>query len=1669
MKNLLLLIAISFGMIVGISYAKDKETNEEELLRKSQLTEGAYFQSGLTSFPRNFAPTSAWSTPTNAAISTGYYWVDDREMLDDMLFPNMRPSPSKIDTGYQPELWRKILAGPRMKPATYWQTNKSEGLPFFRQPADGDKDGDFFLQPTDSVDEAIAGPIPLGMNGGFYFNGIRYDSFYVSTNGLIALTNRRYFYDENGNRTIPNGSTSAYDPMSMDWFAGGFRGHDTLWVRKWDNSADSVDRDLKKIPVKDENGVILFKNGLNDPAVDNFGYQFSVLGANPVTTGWDRKVTTNGIRTRGGDLLSGIDPNSRTAMIAVFWGDLVLSQYNPTTKNNEEHGKVMYKRSSNKDSLIIAIYNAQPKGRLIAALNLAAGQGYTTEIPANTRPGDESYATADAHVVLSNVDSSITIHYTRISDSVTYLDPNTGIYMKAHAREIFRYNTTAGVRGFARHVGFGKGGLPPYQPWAGEYIQATTYWDRYYSDTLNPEVMYPNSMSAVKFKQWKNTLRVQSLNYRIRNQAVGAGDTTSFVITVPDANADDYELLAGHSRLGQIQPFAIVQNLTNEIQGPSGINFVKQDHTFRVRFLIRNSVTGRSIYNRVVPVNAKCLSLADNRAVECNGDPNIRVRLVRGTTVLTNNDFINLGFTGIPAYYGVQVQFPPFEPNQFIDEHIGKMKAIAVAEPINPATNTAYEDNWPFDDTLKTTMHVMRRYYDKHPDPRFRVFDDDVSEFFYDLENGDYIPSVWKWVNINANVVSGNDVSKYPLPPRRYDTAANYFLEVPNALKVLHSPTIRMNRVQRANGAEPLARFGDNRSPQRNGDEIRSFPIDLRGKKGTVLTLSVQRTAYNPDIKRGFADKLLVGPEPRVVRQGNVLNPYLLGNSVSSLPDELVVEFAKPSDDGINGITNIPLTNWRHHPYRRGTALYARTDMAALTLYGAGGYLIGFLEKDKDSVLAPPGAAASGLINSLRADLYDDGFDLEYKKFAIPIPDTFINWRNNGAQYFRFRIKVYATNNKIAKNCVNCVADDFDDFFVDNVRLLYRSETTDLEISSVKVNWPYTIAPASQTTNIPLSVVISNNTTLNAANFAVKLKIFRTDSKGNLINNDPIYCRTQTISNLTPSGTINISMPSWNARKSQIDTISYYRLYANLIMGEKDLIPSNDTTFSDFVLRVGNVFAYDPAVEKSYNSINDFITPKGKGLNFTLPLITKPNPLPGLPPIQVNSPRAGQGSLDGLNIANFSFVTDATGAVGGDGSGSIAAKFTLLNSDTLRGFSIFWAGINKAADYVTIRLYEGGDKLPNESKIIKVFHTRRGGPNFANIYDQYVNYQFDEPIILTNGVYWLGVSQDGETGFELAASSSRSGMRTTNLWEDQSTGWLGEQGISLNLDKGFRKIVDGKLVNDNLFAFQNVTTIGKWMEFTPAKGNPAFGHLDHRGICINDMSTFTMTRGTWIPMIRALFGFKPFGEAVNDYEWCPDENVVPVELYTFTGNVRNSGIDLYWETASEINNFGFYVEKRIANSKDDFKQIGFVQGVGNSSSISRYNFLDKDVKVKTTYEYRLRQVDKDGSQDCFTSNIVTLTYDRIGELVLEPNMPNPFVNQTVISFNLPQSQEVRLEVIDMLGNTVKVLENGYLQANRHSYIFDGNDANGNALPTGIYIYKLSAGNNIQSLKMNIVR
>jgi photosystem II stability/assembly factor-like uncharacterized protein len=83
---------------------------------------------------------------------------------------------------------------------------------------------------------------------------------------------------------------------------------------------------------------------------------------------------------------------------------------------------------------------------------------------------------------------------------------------------------------------------------------------------------------------------------------------------------------------------------------------------------------------------------------------------------------------------------------------------------------------------------------------------------------------------------------------------------------------------------------------------------------------------------------------------------------------------------------------------------------------------------------------------------------------------------------------------------------------------------------------------------------------------------------------------------------------------------------------------------------------------------------------------------------------------------------------------------------------------------------------------------------------------------------------------------------------------------------------------------------------------------------------------------------------------------------------------------------------------------------------------------------------------------------------LSQNYPNPFNPGTVISYSLPSASNIKLIVFNTLGQTVKVLENGFKNTGNYSVNFNATE-----LPSGIYFYKLEAGQFSQIKKMILLK
>jgi hypothetical protein len=196
------------------------------------------------------------------------------------------------------------------------------------------------------------------------------------------------------------------------------------------------------------------------------------------------------------------------------------------------------------------------------------------------------------------------------------------------------------------------------------------------------------------------------------------------------------------------------------------------------------------------------------------------------------------------------------------------------------------------------------------------------------------------------------------------------------------------------------------------------------------------------------------------------------------------------------------------------------------------------------------------------------------------------------------------------------------------------------------------------------------------------------------------------------------------------------------------------------------------------------------------------------------------------------------------------------------------------------------------------------------------------------------------------------------------------------------------------------------------------------------------------------------------------ESPLPVELSSFTAKVKKGKVLLDWRTETEVNNYGFEVERcQISNLKSqmDWSKIGFVEGYGNSNSPKEYSFTDNNAQYGN-YAYRLKQIDTDGNYEF--SKVIEVDAGKIPDgFVLEQNYPNPFNPKTTIKFALAETQKTELKVYDILGREIKSLFNGIADGGKVYEV----EFNSDNLSGGLYFYRLSTNDKSETRKMLLIK
>jgi hypothetical protein len=197
---------------------------------------------------------------------------------------------------------------------------------------------------------------------------------------------------------------------------------------------------------------------------------------------------------------------------------------------------------------------------------------------------------------------------------------------------------------------------------------------------------------------------------------------------------------------------------------------------------------------------------------------------------------------------------------------------------------------------------------------------------------------------------------------------------------------------------------------------------------------------------------------------------------------------------------------------------------------------------------------------------------------------------------------------------------------------------------------------------------------------------------------------------------------------------------------------------------------------------------------------------------------------------------------------------------------------------------------------------------------------------------------------------------------------------------------------------------------------------------------------------------------------------LPIQLARFTATVtQQHTMFLEWMTLSELNNYGFEVQRRAEN-ETSFSTLpnSFIPGHGTTTEPHTYSFTDETPPGRC--RYRLKQIDLDGTIHFGPEVSVNLATGVHGQnsfpthAVLGQNYPNPFNPTTTIKVSIPRKSAISLKVLDVFGREVATLLSGEMESGTFSVEWNSRDC-----ASGVYFYRLQTPEYVETKKMLLLR
>lgn len=255
----------------------------------------------------------------------------------------------------------------------------------------------------------------------------------------------------------------------------------------------------------------------------------------------------------------------------------------------------------------------------------------------------------------------------------------------------------------------------------------------------------------------------------------------------------------------------------------------------------------------------------------------------------------------------------------------------------------------------------------------------------------------------------------------------------------------------------------------------------------------------------------------------------------------------------------------------------------------------------------------------------------------------------------------------------------------------------------------------------------------------------------------------------------------------------------------------------------------------------------------------------------------------------------------------------------------------------------------------------------------------------------------------------------TNQWDISRSGGSGDISASFQ----WPTAVQGNNFPSSLYLFKN--TSGTWTN--------AAGPVSASG---GNPNTASFTN------VPCCSGFVPGGE-----------QSLPVELTYFNANQQQSSTLLTWQTASELNNSHFAIERGTDGAA--YREIGEVRGNGTSLTLNNYRFVDERPAPGINY-YRLRQVDFDGQFEY--SRVVSVNFgEREGEVQLYPTLAS---DEVILVFSNPTVSNGTILLYSQNGRLVKTVD---FEEETTEVRMDVS-----TLPSGNYYVRVHSGRLLETLR-----